>query len=189
MQEKLAQYKKSIEDQRKLEGGIEKLKAARSEIAKSLQIEFGKEQLYDFGDGQKLFVSTTKSGTFFLAPQRIGKKKTKKIIVDEKVVEVDGTGATVTPSETAAPGAPKRGRGRPPKVKTAVDTSLMAFTEINSAPVETKAPLAPAEPELIEEFIELVPGEKNAEPTKDNEKIETPKKDLDPLEAALAELE
>jgi len=207
MQEKLAQYKKSMEDQRKLEEGIEKLKAVRSNIAKELLFENGKEQLYDFGDGQKLFVSATKSGTSFLAPQRIGKKKAKKIIVGEKVVEVDGEGAMVAPSETAAPGAPAKRRGRPPKVKAAIDTSLMAFTEINSAPVETKAPpaeIAPAitepiecinvpnpnqnTPELIEEFIELVPGGKNAEPTKDNEKTE-PKKDLDPLEAALAELE
>jgi len=80
IQKRLAQYKKLTADIVKLEETIVKCKQLKSDVAKGLLDENGKDKLYDLGDGIPLFVSGTKAGTWFLAPRKrtIGRKKKKK---------------------------------------------------------------------------------------------------------------
>lgn len=90
IEKRLAHYKKLTEDIKKLEGALEQVKKMRSDTAKALLEENGKDQLYDLGDGEKMFISATKIGTYFLAPRRRGRgkgKKNKKTIQNGKVVE------------------------------------------------------------------------------------------------------
>jgi hypothetical protein len=88
MDQKLIDYKKLSDNMVALEATMEQVKKKRSKIAQEILERDGKGQYYDLGDGEKLFVSGTKAGTFFLAPRRKGPRK-KKVV--EATVEATST--------------------------------------------------------------------------------------------------
>jgi len=151
--ERLAQYTQLTENITKLEGAIEQVKAMRSDVAKALREENGKDQLYDLGDGIPLFVSATKIGTFFLAPKRRSgtrkkKKKVKKEIKDGKVVEVgeEGPAPTKKPIEIEATLTGRGAVAAPePEASHTADTVVPAPSEPPPEPEPVVTP--PPEPE------------------------------------------
>lgn len=137
--ERLAQYKKLTENIKKLEDALDQVKKMRSEVAKNLLEENGKEQLYDLGDGVKLFVSATKIGTYFLAPRKRrgkGTGKKKKTIKDGKVVDA-------TPEAAPSP-APTEAKAEPDDsaVTTPTDTSSGMKTVSEPNVIEASATLS-----------------------------------------------
>lgn len=61
--ERLTQYQKLTDDVRKLEGAIDKIKKMKSDLAKSLLDENGKEHMYPMGsEGAQYFISASKAG-------------------------------------------------------------------------------------------------------------------------------
>ena len=177
--ERLAQYKKLTENIKKLEDALDQVKKMRSEVAKTLLEENGKEQLYDLGDGVKLFVSATKIGTYFLAPRKRrgkggGKKKaTKKAIKDGKVVDQPVTGEVLPDlaqreGDVIEPGGPA-----PSPEPEAKPNVIEASATLSASGTVTAAP--PAEPEPKEEPVQATPP--NEAPASDGSED-----DFDPMD-------
>jgi len=145
-QELLTQYQELTAKIKKLEAAVEQVKKMRSEIAKALLDANGKDYLYDLGDGAKLFISGTKSGTYFLAPK---KSKGQKDKTEGEPTEAGEEPTEVKTEPTAAPvsggEAKKRGRGRPPlKLK-----KVLIDGKIVEIPVTGSAKAAPGPTENL----------------------------------------
>jgi hypothetical protein len=139
-EEQLGKYQKITGDIKKMEDLIEKGRKMKSDIAKALLDENGKDFLYDLGGGEKFFVSSTKSRSYFLAPK---KRKAKKVREEgkpkAKVPKIRASKAEEKVEEKKVEG--KRGRGRPPKPKMAIiDGQLVEVSDKPPAQTTIKEP-------------------------------------------------
>lgn len=168
-QELLAQYQELTAKIKKLEAAIEQVKKMRSEVTKALLDANGKDYLYDLGDGATLFVSGTKSGTYFLAPKKSKGQKDKAEEEPTEAEEEPTEAKTEPPAPAAAPRSgqkvKKPGRGRPPlKFKRAlingkvVEIPITGSAKAASGPTEN-LPLHKRNTKHLERKIE-VPADK-----------------------------
>ena len=172
----LAEYTAIAGELVKLESQVDALKSRRSEAAKALFERDGKGHVYEVG-GVPMLVVTSKTGTYFFTPkdkwrrkkgEAKGKPKKRRVIVGEQVVELEE-------------GQPDPAPRRRVEVKATLRPSSGAAMDGGSEP--------PPEPPPGEgphtTVIEKVPP-KAEEPAPEPKK---PDPELDPLEAALAELD
>jgi hypothetical protein len=193
MTDKFEQYKNTTADIRKLEVAIENFRKNRSALAKAMLEENGKEHIYDL-DGVSMIVSTSKNGSHFLTPKHKGGR---------------GKKAAIEGSEAAPAGlsqdAPRAKRGRKPKAKKAIINGQLVEVNIIEAQAELK-PASRVEAQVessAKEEIQLqktIEGEASllggnslaAEAVvvpKEPEPAPKEEAPVDPLEAALAEIE
>jgi hypothetical protein len=155
IQQRLEQYKKLNADIGRLEAALVQVKKMKSDVAKALLDENGKEQVYDLGDGVDVFVSGTRAGTWFLAPRKRGtrRKKPKKEIRDGRVVDVPSEdGADPAPQETA-PEEPNRIEAEATlKAASSAETAIPGQPE--KPPVEEEAIPAPEKDVSVAEKLE-----------------------------------
>jgi hypothetical protein len=167
----LVQYQRLTAEGAKLEADLEANKAARAELAKQLYTRYGKAKTYDFGDGVELIISTTKIGTHFFTP----KNKWAK-------------------NGTRPPKPPKEPKVKEPKAKKVVTKRAIVNGQIVEVPVTPRKPAfkVPAKPAPAPP---VAAAPKPPEPQPTVEKIQPtvepkapkPAREVDPLEAALAE--
>ncbi len=169
---KIAQYRKLTDDIRKLEGAIDQIKKSKSNLAKALLDENGKEHVYKIDDAD-YFVSSSKAGTFFLTPSKKGPRKAKA----EK------------PSKEPKPEKPKvpgKKRGRKSNAQKAAEAAALATAEQQGLPGAGAIPDAvlDAAPTVVEAAAVLTPVEAAPEaPVQDKQEAEA----VDALTAALGE--
>jgi hypothetical protein len=205
MTDKFEQYKTMTADLRKLETAMENFRKNRSALAKMMLEENGKEHIYDL-DGISMIVSTSKNGSYFLTPKHKGGRGKKAAIE-----------ASEAAPEGVSQDAPKAKRGRKPKVKKAIVNGQLVEVNVIEAQAELK-PTAEMKEELIETCKELYDiKEEPKTPAKEEIQLQetvegaasslggsslaaeavvapkepepAPKAPLDPLEAALAEID
>jgi hypothetical protein len=196
--ELLERYKVLTAELTQLDRESERVKGERELVCGQLLAKDGKGFAYDLGDGMPMVIATTKIGSHYMAPKnkwqksgrppkppkvpRAKKEKpvkevkpaVKRAIVGGKIVEIPIERKSSSPPVATV--VPQPVIPKPAPVPT---------VEVKRTPVAKPERVQPAEPP--DDVLEAL-SEATAEAVPDK-KPEPQKKELDPLEAALAELE
>ncbi len=148
MSDQWERYKQTAAELAAMEANLVKLKDERSALAKALFEQHGKGHVYDLGDGVPMIIVTSKNGTHFFTPKdkwrgkprkekapKPAKVATKKVIVNERVVEVP-VRRVVEVSATLKPAAAM--------TQKAPVVPIPASAAVKSDPPEDDDPLAAA---------------------------------------------